>query len=65
MDIGYWSSDCEKWFQAHLQDILDDKATLKTAHEWRAILKKFKPDTPLFVAANEQFAALFIGDGIA
>jgi hypothetical protein len=59
MNVGYWTADCEKWFQARLTEIRNGTATLKTASEWRTALKLFK-STPQFVAANEYAAARFI-----
>ncbi|KIJ39403.1 hypothetical protein M422DRAFT_148352, partial [Sphaerobolus stellatus SS14] len=35
LNIGYWSNDCEVWYQNRLADIKAGKAKLKTAAEWR------------------------------
>ncbi|TFK34302.1 hypothetical protein BDQ12DRAFT_570871, partial [Crucibulum laeve] len=39
MNFGYWTTDCEKWFQKRLGDIQCGTATPRTAKEWTNILK--------------------------
>ncbi|TDL15454.1 hypothetical protein BD410DRAFT_699480, partial [Rickenella mellea] len=54
LNVGYWSPDCERWFQKRLEMIRDGKADLRSANEWKSALVKNKR-TPRFVKAyNEE-----------
>ncbi|KAF8235939.1 hypothetical protein L208DRAFT_1173788, partial [Tricholoma matsutake] len=33
--VGYWSEDCEHWFQQHLDKCKSGKASLKNPGSWR------------------------------
>lgn len=33
--MGYWSEDCEHWFQQHLDKCKSGKASLKNPGSWR------------------------------
>ncbi len=39
MDAGYWTPQCEAWFQAHHEKILNGSAKPLSATEWRSNLK--------------------------
>ena len=39
LNNNFWTWDNETWFQKRLQEILDGKAEVKTAGQWRASLK--------------------------
>src|ERR1700761_7996046 len=41
--VGYWTSQCEEWYQNHLKEIgkMSQKA-LRTASEWKSALKQHK-----------------------
>jgi len=36
---GYWSRSCEEWFQNCHQAIVEHRATLKSALEWKKSMK--------------------------
>lgn len=59
LNIGYWSADCERWFQNRLEAIRNNKADLKTAADWKMSLK-LRRDTSRLLAANEYVAANFL-----
>ncbi|TFK60738.1 hypothetical protein BDN72DRAFT_740630, partial [Pluteus cervinus] len=33
---GYWTGECEAWFQNRLKDIRNGIATLRTAESWKS-----------------------------
>ncbi|KIJ28729.1 hypothetical protein M422DRAFT_140290, partial [Sphaerobolus stellatus SS14] len=35
LDVGYWSTGCERWYQERLVRISKNEATLKTSNEWK------------------------------
>ena len=65
MDVGYWSSDNEAWYQKRLDQIRDcgqnGRRLCMTANQWRNALKYFK-ETGKVVAANQQSAEAWLND---
>lgn len=63
MNVGYWSSDSEVWYQNRLNDIKTGKAKLKSATQWRETLH-FRAETRKFKqivkAASEAYLARHI-----
>jgi hypothetical protein len=45
MNVGYWTPDCEGWYQHRLEQIRCGEARLYTATEWKDKLKKRVGDT--------------------
>ena len=43
LNIGYWSPDCEAWFQSRARTISDGTSTIKNAHVWSQAMKFEKP----------------------
>ena len=39
LNVGYWSRDCEAWFQKHLQLIRDGGGDLRGPSQWKHSLK--------------------------
>jgi hypothetical protein len=39
LNVGYWSTGCEEWFQRRLANIRDGTATLKTTAKWTSALR--------------------------
>ncbi|KAF8583274.1 hypothetical protein K439DRAFT_1299009, partial [Ramaria rubella] len=39
LNVGYWSPDCETWFQSRLVLIHSNSAPLRTAMQWKNALK--------------------------
>ncbi|TFK58176.1 hypothetical protein BDN72DRAFT_751479, partial [Pluteus cervinus] len=35
LNMGYWTPDCEVWFQIRCNSIRDGTAMLRTAEQWR------------------------------
>ncbi|KAJ7689236.1 hypothetical protein B0H14DRAFT_2249385, partial [Mycena olivaceomarginata] len=35
LNIGWWSPDCERWFQKRRLEIENDRAELYTQNEWK------------------------------
>ncbi|KAF8573183.1 hypothetical protein K439DRAFT_1282344, partial [Ramaria rubella] len=35
LNVGYWSPDCETWFQSHLALICSNSAPLRSAAQWK------------------------------
>ncbi|KIJ45384.1 hypothetical protein M422DRAFT_166875 [Sphaerobolus stellatus SS14] len=40
LDVGYWSSGCEKWFQDRKERIRKGDARLKSTEAWRSSLAR-------------------------
>jgi hypothetical protein len=59
LDVGYWSSDCETWFQSHLASIRQVGAQLKSSREWRKCLILTK-DAPRLARAMSNVADAYI-----
>ncbi|KIJ33694.1 hypothetical protein M422DRAFT_142633, partial [Sphaerobolus stellatus SS14] len=36
--VGYWSSECEHWYQARLKKIMDGTADLHSVSQWKKSL---------------------------
>jgi hypothetical protein len=60
MNVGYWSADCEDWYQRRLAEIKAGTATLYSASEWRGRLKLKATHTGNFVAYTSNFADLLL-----
>lgn len=56
---GYWTPNCEYWFQKRLSEIANGTATLIKATEWTAKLKLHRPVRKL-AAANSKVAQNFL-----
>jgi hypothetical protein len=59
LNVGYWSSDCEVWFQSHLTSIHQGDAVLKSSREWRKCLALTK-DAPRLARAMVKVADAYI-----
>ncbi|KIJ32862.1 hypothetical protein M422DRAFT_127413, partial [Sphaerobolus stellatus SS14] len=35
LDVGYWSSECESWYQQRITDINQYAAQLRTSEQWK------------------------------
>ncbi|KAK0478060.1 hypothetical protein EDD18DRAFT_1087068 [Armillaria luteobubalina] len=57
--IGFWSSDCEAWFQRRLDDIHSGKADLRTLTQWKHSLKFLKQCNKV-AQVNEKLAAEYL-----
>ena len=60
LNIGFWSSDCELWFQSQAQQILQKTATIKSARAWTVALKYEKPRTLKLINYQEAIASKFL-----
>jgi hypothetical protein len=56
MYAGYWSNDCEIWFQNRLVEIRNNTAILRNRTNWKSTVRLFK-DARMVAKKNEQFAA--------
>jgi hypothetical protein len=61
MNVGYWTPDCEGWYQARLGDIRDGTAKLHTATKWKGKLKKRVGDTRRVTGAMDKLANALSG----
>lgn len=59
LNIGYWSADCESWYQRRLETIRAAKVQLRSGAEWRQALRLQKKARGL-VHSYEQAATLFL-----
>lgn len=60
LNVGYWSPDCEAWFQSRADEISNRTATVKNARQWAAVLKFEKPRTLKLVSNQEMIASSFL-----
>jgi hypothetical protein len=61
LNIGFWSADCEAWFQRRVQDIGSGTAELRSPSQWKQSLRFAKTcnDTARIVDdLSAQFLAL-------
>jgi hypothetical protein len=54
--VGYWTKDCEAWFQRRLEQIKDGTAKLYAPSGWKASLK-FRPKVSNMARKNEALAS--------
>ncbi|KAF9269027.1 hypothetical protein L218DRAFT_916545 [Marasmius fiardii PR-910] len=59
LNVGFWSKDCEKWYQRRLMEIRSGKAQLMNASRWRSAMQ-FNHRTPRIVDKNQEVAHLFL-----
>ncbi|KAJ7136974.1 hypothetical protein C8R44DRAFT_608026 [Mycena epipterygia] len=59
LNTGWWSPNCEKWFQQRLSLIKSGKAKLQTQAEWQRLIKFYKASREV-ASANERMAAEFL-----
>ncbi|KZP07032.1 hypothetical protein FIBSPDRAFT_763446, partial [Athelia psychrophila] len=45
LEVGYWSPNCETWFQRRLDSIRKGEARLKSPAQWRSAVLLWKPAT--------------------
>jgi hypothetical protein len=56
LNVGYWSENCEDWFQRRLKSIRSGEGTQKTAGKWTSDLKRFGK-SPKIVARARSLAS--------
>ncbi|KAJ7816886.1 hypothetical protein B0H13DRAFT_1663127 [Mycena leptocephala] len=59
LNIGWWSPDCERWFQERLRHIQSGNAALHNQTEWKKSLKFYKRSREI-AQANKRIAANFL-----
>jgi hypothetical protein len=59
LNVGYWSTTCEVWYQKWLEAIRSGAATLRTASDWKASIK-FAKKTQQLVAANQVASEMYL-----
>jgi hypothetical protein len=59
-NVGYWSADCENWYQERLTEIRQGKAELHMASKWRQILKLKNSHTTQFVIGINTMADMLL-----
>ncbi|KAJ7694637.1 hypothetical protein B0H17DRAFT_931626 [Mycena rosella] len=59
MNTGWWSPDCERWYQKRLTAIKAGTAALHTQTEWKGVIRFFQKSRQVAVA-NESLAAQFL-----
>ncbi|KAF8058572.1 hypothetical protein FPV67DRAFT_1427985, partial [Lyophyllum atratum] len=59
INVGYWSEDCERWFQNRLARINEGKFDLRSPAKWKSGLS-FNKRTSKVTARNEQYAAEYL-----
>jgi hypothetical protein len=57
---GYWSPQCEEWFQTRLSHIQEHRASLRTSTQWPKHLRYYKQKTVPFVLANAKASAAYL-----
>ena len=60
LNVGFWSPDCELWFQSQAQEILQKTATIKSATAWTVALKYKKPRMLRLINNQEAIASKFL-----
>ncbi|KAH9921087.1 hypothetical protein B0H21DRAFT_767080 [Amylocystis lapponica] len=60
LNVGYWSQQCEDWFQKRLALIRSGERPPLGSIRWRDAVRFYKP-TPKLIQANENAAAQFLG----
>ena len=66
MNVRYWSVGCETWFQMWLDAICNCKGTaqLRTAANWKDVLRMWRPTKPFVTNYNRSAAAFLRGHTI-
>jgi hypothetical protein len=59
--LGYWSPDCENWFQGRLKEIHERRADLKSSTKWNSALKYYVKQTSAFMKVNNAIAVEYLG----
>ena len=60
LNIGYWSPDCEAWFQYHVRTISDGTAAVKNACVWSQVMKFEKPRVLKLVQNQETITSCLL-----
>jgi hypothetical protein len=58
--LGYWSPDCENWFQGRLKEIRERRADLKTSNKWNSALKHYVKLSNKFMKTNHTIATEYL-----
>ncbi|TFK61816.1 hypothetical protein BDN72DRAFT_777823, partial [Pluteus cervinus] len=53
LNMGYWTPNCEVWFQMRYNSIRDGTAKLRTAEQWRDAIKMKRKSTQRVLEGNE------------
>lgn len=59
LNVGYWSADCESWYQRRLETIRASQIQLRSGAEWKQALRLQKKAREL-VYSYEQAASMFL-----
>ncbi|KAG6836524.1 hypothetical protein H0H93_007133 [Arthromyces matolae] len=59
INLGFWSEDCERWFQGHLTKLKDGKFVLRSPAAWKSALR-FNKDAIKVTLKNEKLAAEYL-----
>ena len=57
---GYWSPQCEEWFQGRLCQIQEHTAQLKKSTKWPSALKYSHPKTKSVVLVNATTSEVYL-----
>lgn len=60
LNVGYWSADCESWYQRRLENIRTSKVELRSGGGWKQAMRLQKKARHL-VDAYEEAAGMFLG----
>jgi hypothetical protein len=67
LDVGYWSSSCETWFQNRLRGIRNGTANPRTAREWKNALS-YQKQTPIVMdnvrKAGDAFLSVYFDHSV-
>ncbi|PBK62599.1 hypothetical protein ARMSODRAFT_895501, partial [Armillaria solidipes] len=61
LNIGFWSSDCESWYQSRLAEINSPNAVLRSTNQWRHSLR-FLRRSQKVAEVNERLAGEYLQD---
>lgn len=59
LNIGWWSADCERWFQKRRSEIISGNAQLYTLREWK-LKTRFIQKSREVAIANEKLASEYL-----
>ncbi|SJL15608.1 uncharacterized protein ARMOST_19111 [Armillaria ostoyae] len=59
LNVGFWTSDCESWYQKRLQENMSESAVLRSTNQWRHSLRFLKRSQRV-AETNEKLASLFL-----
>jgi hypothetical protein len=62
LDVGYWSGNCERWFQIRLENIRLGDTKLRSGQEWTQVIGRLEPKAKKMTTVSRDLASIALAN---